>query len=345
MRSTRSRNPKETENEEDPQADVEFDEDEAEGGDDEITRCVCGNEELKIPAKVVRNSEIDEGFFIQCESCSVWQHGYCVGILDAKDAPNQYWCELCRPDLHNLVVNGDSEKRSVYVPVAEKRMSKSDHKDESRPRRERVRSQDAEYEQMLKKALEESAKEMGVKAEEANLSSLELPKTRSRHVTKPTEDVKEEIPVEENQNPIPEDVSKKPSSPIEQVVEQPKKVKKPNGKHSKPPKPKKAASTNPQVSKPKLPSAKISISEMRKRVGGVLEFVGRNQMELLNQKNERTMLNQYIEKDAAMLGIDKAKSEQELVSNFDSTLRKMESLTEKLLSWEEKYGKYGDKLY
>ena len=39
----------------------------------------------------------DDGFTIFCERCSVWQHGACVGIYDAKDAPDKYLCDQCNP--------------------------------------------------------------------------------------------------------------------------------------------------------------------------------------------------------------------------------------------------------
>ncbi|KDQ21769.1 hypothetical protein BOTBODRAFT_26195 [Botryobasidium botryosum FD-172 SS1] len=57
-------------------------------GEEEETRCVCG-----------RNDE-DIGMMIQCDTCKVWQHGSCVGIMDEVDCPETYFCERCRPDLH-----------------------------------------------------------------------------------------------------------------------------------------------------------------------------------------------------------------------------------------------------
>jgi PHD-finger len=39
----------------------------------------------------------DDGFTIFCERCSVWQHGACVGIRDAEDAPEHYLCDECNP--------------------------------------------------------------------------------------------------------------------------------------------------------------------------------------------------------------------------------------------------------
>ena len=38
---------------------------------------------------------------VQCETCDVWQHGLCVGYEDEVQVANiSYYCEECRPDLH-----------------------------------------------------------------------------------------------------------------------------------------------------------------------------------------------------------------------------------------------------
>lgn len=52
-------------------------------------RCVC-------------QSVDDDGFTIQCEDCLVWQHAVCVGI-SKESVPESYFCEVCRPDLHQKV--------------------------------------------------------------------------------------------------------------------------------------------------------------------------------------------------------------------------------------------------
>lgn len=77
------------------------------------TRCVCG--EIEPPD--------DSGLYIQCEQCSVWQHGACVGIADGEDSHvEKYWCEQCKPELHRLyTVDSTGITRSIYKPVAEKR--------------------------------------------------------------------------------------------------------------------------------------------------------------------------------------------------------------------------------
>ncbi|TIA83875.1 hypothetical protein E3P92_01815 [Wallemia ichthyophaga] len=65
-----------------------------EGGSGE-TRCVCGN-----------SDEESYGFMIQCETCGCWQHGVCVGLVEEKYAPETYYCEECRPDMHPIVIPG-----------------------------------------------------------------------------------------------------------------------------------------------------------------------------------------------------------------------------------------------
>jgi hypothetical protein len=97
----------------------EPEEPEPEDEEEEVTRCVCGQleypglptpiqDEEKQRAKQGGAATPDEladdgsGIFIQCDICKVWQHGGCVGILDDDSAPEEYFCEQCRKDLHQL---------------------------------------------------------------------------------------------------------------------------------------------------------------------------------------------------------------------------------------------------
>ena len=88
--------------------------------EEEVTRCVCGQteypgppvpltERLKQQAKDIGVStpstvphEEGGNMFIQCDICKVWQHGGCVGVLDDASAPDEYFCEECRRDLHKV---------------------------------------------------------------------------------------------------------------------------------------------------------------------------------------------------------------------------------------------------
>jgi hypothetical protein len=49
-------------------------------------------------------------FFVQCDSCQVWQHGGCMGLTDESMLPEQYYCEQCRPASHKVITD-----RNGYV--------------------------------------------------------------------------------------------------------------------------------------------------------------------------------------------------------------------------------------
>ena len=90
-----------------------------EEGEEEVTRCICGNQEypglpLASPDYSKKSdpnsstlSEDSTGWFIQCDSCKVWQHGGCVGIMDEATSPDEYYCEQCRKDLHKIMTNAN----------------------------------------------------------------------------------------------------------------------------------------------------------------------------------------------------------------------------------------------
>lgn len=102
-----------------PVNDIVEDEDlESEEG---VTRCICGSAEYpglpEATARVLRLPKAGDGvgtlpedmggLFIQCDVCKVWQHGGCVGILDAASSPDEYFCEECRKDLHKTTITPD----------------------------------------------------------------------------------------------------------------------------------------------------------------------------------------------------------------------------------------------
>lgn len=92
----------------------------------EVTRCICGHQELQPQSN---SSKADPDFFIQCDMCHVWQHGFCVGILDDQQAPELYYCEKCRPDFHVVVVR-PSGKTSKYSPVEEENEDEEEEEEE-----------------------------------------------------------------------------------------------------------------------------------------------------------------------------------------------------------------------
>lgn len=108
---------------------------EEEGDEEEITRCICGQQDYPglppLSREIIGRSTLKTGvkeealqdpsvaasellsedagsLFIQCDSCKVWQHGGCVGIMEEALCPDEYFCEKCRKDLHKLItgVNG-----------------------------------------------------------------------------------------------------------------------------------------------------------------------------------------------------------------------------------------------
>lgn len=91
------------------------------GEDDEAVRCICGFDEYPGPPQLdednkngikegiedplINPADVTEdlaGFFLQCDTCKVWQHGGCVGIMNEDTSPEEYYCEECRKDLHRI---------------------------------------------------------------------------------------------------------------------------------------------------------------------------------------------------------------------------------------------------
>ncbi|OKP09702.1 hypothetical protein PENSUB_4973 [Penicillium subrubescens] len=177
------------------------DEDPEEDEEEEITRCLCGQQDYPGLPPSRRDAfggvgvKPEEGLpptdssdllsddigsmFIQCDSCKVWQHGGCVGIMDEEMSPDEYFCEECRKDLHRIrgEPNG-SQRSSTYLPVApasspapSSRASSRDTSRRSRDpksrgsegasnpkRRSTMNSRDAAYdeEELIRRAIEES---------------------------------------------------------------------------------------------------------------------------------------------------------------------------------------------
>jgi hypothetical protein len=95
--------------------------------DDEAVRCICGNDEYPGPPQLqeedskkgikdagdlelITEADYTEdlaGFFLQCDVCKVWQHGGCVGIKNEDMSPEEYFCEVCRKDLHKIFIGSN----------------------------------------------------------------------------------------------------------------------------------------------------------------------------------------------------------------------------------------------
>ncbi|RVX69816.1 hypothetical protein B0A52_06461 [Exophiala mesophila] len=95
--------------------------------EEEVTRCICEQSEYPGPSATIRQNapnaesltEETGNFFVQCDSCSVWQHGGCMGLLDESMLPEEYYCELCKPRFHKITKNANGLKSSHYLPVLE----------------------------------------------------------------------------------------------------------------------------------------------------------------------------------------------------------------------------------
>ncbi|KAF2714319.1 hypothetical protein K504DRAFT_367076 [Pleomassaria siparia CBS 279.74] len=110
--------------------------------EEEITRCVCGQQEYPGPPDLGKSRDgqtsslvdsdvpSDEagGLFIQCDICKVWQHGGCVGIMDEAASPEEYFCEDCKPDFHKLTTSAKGQKYSRYLPVVDQNHAKKARK-------------------------------------------------------------------------------------------------------------------------------------------------------------------------------------------------------------------------
>ncbi|ESW97783.1 hypothetical protein KL918_003162 [Ogataea parapolymorpha] len=345
---------------------------------EEVTRCICGNDELVIPDDAGPEfDEVDTGFFIQCESCSVWQHGFCVGITDEDTAPEKYWCEQCQPQHHDLFTDKYGFRRSRYNPYQEmkrhrrrqqaqdaagtaasagsgsgsppasaaetpskpeikRERDKSEEEGEKRKRaRGTLNSRDAEYEQMLKRVLEESAKESGVQPDDVNLSSSNESasrETRSRKKVK--DDNSQEEDITQHSNLSQPQKTTPPSSASSSTSNSTKKSKKKREEPEDKKKPKIEISDEKPF-KPNLPSQKISMNEMRRRVFSIMEFVSNIQAELSNEEDFKRSLLNYTSEDSTdeILRLQKL-----LIECYNESVTKLDSLTEKLNTWEKSYG-------
>ncbi|EGW30606.1 uncharacterized protein SPAPADRAFT_143279 [Spathaspora passalidarum NRRL Y-27907] len=338
----------------------DLEEDSLEEGD-EVTRCVCGNDELQtdtinkeledLLAKEYK-IKIDHGLFIQCDKCGVWQHGYCVGLFDNNDVPEKYWCELCKPEVHIFI-----DKRTLYKPVNDRRRkveqismikkknsgSSSGSSRNSPPtggkrKRHHHEEDEYDYEVALQKALRESAKESGVPVDEAN---QEVKQKLNDHDTSNVD--------EENDVSNSDAGSKRAArSRGGRAAKSKKKKKKDATSLSSSSSTSNANSGNTntgvtkeelinQPSKPRFVSSKSSIYELRKRTGAILEWLGRSQIELEDEKVRKLELFNFTPNSDDL----QVKQDVENVqTKFNENLELMEKLTEQILIWEQRFGKY-----
>ncbi|KAK6202848.1 uncharacterized protein RJT21DRAFT_118922 [Scheffersomyces amazonensis] len=413
----------------------------------EITRCICGQDELtsvdesisELLNKEYNINKIDQGLFIQCDKCSVWQHGYCVGLFINEDVPDKYWCELCKPDLHIFIYDNSGELiRTLYKPTNEKRKkllamdihkpftninsstnnsgnnsgnnssnntnstnsttnnnnnnnrSKSKRtnpniieKSPSQPsktlRKERRHYEDT-YDEQLQKALRESAKESGIPLGSkrgnsdngSNSTLLSTSTSTSKRRLAKSDDSDESRHNNHNNISKSEIESDQDPSNIEDDTESASNLNnnksfkrtKSRGRGVKSKKTKTSTPTPKsnnenggisaltkeelinQPSKPRYVSDKSSVYELRKRTGAILEWLGRSQIELEEDKLNKIELFSYKEEIEVNGTTEKTsinvheEENNKLIGTFNENLSLMERLTEKILNWEQQFGKY-----
>ncbi|KAL8694690.1 MAG: hypothetical protein Q9218_000701 [Villophora microphyllina] len=147
--------------------------------EEEITRCVCGQQDYpgilvapNDPAKPASkaNGHHDDtgspatvqedtgGLFIQCDSCKVWQHGGCVGIMNEPMTPDEYFCEQCRKDLHSITSAANGTRNFFSISLIE---PSSTGKLDKKNKGEQIIARDSAYyeAEQIRRAIEESKKE------------------------------------------------------------------------------------------------------------------------------------------------------------------------------------------
>ncbi|KAK9350777.1 transcription factor S-II, central domain-containing protein [Lipomyces doorenjongii] len=84
-------------------------EEEEEKEEESYVRCVCGLE--------ATDPEDDKPLMAQCEECLCWQHPECtMGITDEAEVPDQYFCERCRPELHEAYFKRIAHQEPTPAP-------------------------------------------------------------------------------------------------------------------------------------------------------------------------------------------------------------------------------------
>ncbi|KAK6342961.1 hypothetical protein TWF718_008340 [Orbilia javanica] len=146
------------------------------------TRCICGFKEYQ-GGSDDSHTDLTDGLFIQCDQCHVWQHGLCVGIRDKALAPDNYFCEQCKPENHTLYEKKGGRTYSTYIGFGPERVDPN--KDHHTKRRSTMNSRDAAYdEQMLHHVLEHSKQQEEKKSTGSRSRKRGTSETSDEHSTK-----------------------------------------------------------------------------------------------------------------------------------------------------------------
>lgn len=288
---------------------------------EEVTRCVCGNDELAAIDSSVSSLlqqeyhiKVDTGLFIQCDLCLVWQHGYCVGLFTSEDVPDKYWCEECKPDLHREVAAADG-KRTLYRPVNDSRKKLIAASTVELPAPERADSASAP-ERPVRLRSRRSPPEASPEAAGSDTNTRQARKER-RHDDH-DEQLQQALRESRSSDRAADQGANLAAAELEEADEGRPGRKRPRPRPKLRPKDDKTSEASKDVllsqqSRPRFVNAQSTIYELRKRTGAILEWLGRTQMEL---------------------------EEERSAPLFDENLRLMERLTEKILAWEQRFGKY-----
>ncbi|KAF3122561.1 hypothetical protein TWF703_001212 [Orbilia oligospora] len=171
------------------------------------TRCICGFKEYQ-GGSDDSHTDLTDGLFIQCDQCHVWQHGLCVGIRDKALAPENYFCEQCKPDNHVLYEKKGGRQYSTYIGFGPERVDPN--KDHHTKRRSTMNSRDAAYdEQMFHQALEQSKQQEERKSTGSRSRKRGTSETSDEHSTKRQRT--SDSPEKKEPTPIHDDTADKPA--------------------------------------------------------------------------------------------------------------------------------------
>ncbi|CAE6435399.1 unnamed protein product [Rhizoctonia solani] len=129
---------------------------------EEVAVPMYSNHDEDEEGSVTRYEEDMGNFMIQCEQCSVWQHGVCMGVANVDESPEHYYCEQCKPENHTILLR-DLKKGKYAKPLSPlvathaalpaRSASPSGKPPKSPKRRNTMNSRDAAYDEATAQAI------------------------------------------------------------------------------------------------------------------------------------------------------------------------------------------------